>query len=96
MPKAPVRVYNNSLIKNLAERVAQDLREAGWQVTEVGNYSAGVIPTSTVYYRPGTDEQAAARSLASSFGMHAQPRFSGIADASPGLIVIVTKDYQRR
>lgn len=62
----------------------------------MGNYAQGNIATSTVYYRAGTSEQAAARSLASSFGMRAEPRFAGIADASPGLIVILTKDFQRR
>nr|MBA2324062.1 LytR family transcriptional regulator [Pseudonocardiales bacterium] len=46
--------------------------------------------------RPGTSEQAAARALASSFGLRVEPRFEGIKDASPGLIVILTKDYQRR
>jgi hypothetical protein len=94
--KVPVRVYNNSMIKDLAERVAADFRADGWQVTEVGNYPAGVIPNSTVYYRPGTSEQAAAESLATTFGMRAEPRFAGLQDASPGLIAIVTKDYQRR
>ncbi|HTK67409.1 MAG TPA: LytR C-terminal domain-containing protein [Pseudonocardia sp.] len=94
--KAPARVYNNSLIKGLAEQAAADMRDSGWTVTEVGNYSQGNIATSTVYYRPGTSEQAAAKHLASSLGMIAAPRFQGIANASPGLIVIVTKDYQRR
>lgn len=94
--KAPARVYNNSLIKGLADRAADDMRESGWTVTEVGNYPQGNIATSTVFYRPGTSEQAAAKHLASDLGMVAAPRFAGIADASPGLIVIVTKDYQRR
>jgi hypothetical protein len=94
--KAPIRVYNNSLIKDLAERAASDFQDDGWDVTSVGNYPYGIIPTSTVYYRPGTREQAAAEYLASSFGIHAEPRFVGLRDASPGLIVILTKDYQRR
>ncbi|WP_051581041.1 LytR C-terminal domain-containing protein [Pseudonocardia acaciae] len=94
--KAPVRVYNNSLIRELAQHAAADFRASGWKVTDVGNYPSGIIPTSTVYYRPGTEEQAAAQSLANAFGLQAQPRFPGIADADPGLIVIVTKDYQRR
>lgn len=94
--RAPVRVYNNSLIKELAQHAAADFRDSGWKVTDIGNYPYGVIPTSTVYYRPGTEEQAAAQALANSFGLRAEPRFPGIADADPGLIVIVTKDYQRR
>jgi hypothetical protein len=95
--RAPVRVYNNSLIKDLAERAASDFRGDGWSVSSVGNYPYDNIPTSTVYYQPGSSQQrAAARYLASSFGMRAEPRFAGLEAATPGLIVIVTKDYQRR
>jgi hypothetical protein len=91
--RVPVRVYNNSTIQGLATRAAQDFRQAGWPVEEVGNYPHGIIPTSTVYYRPGTDEEAAARALGEQFGLRVQPRFEGLQDASPGLIVIVTNDY---
>lgn len=90
----PVRVYNNSMIKGLAARAADDLRADGWHVTEVGNYSAGTISETTVYYRPGTDEEAVARALAADFGMRVEPRFEGIQDAHPGVIVIVTDNYQ--
>jgi hypothetical protein len=92
----PVRVYNNSTITGLAARAAQDFRADGWQVAQVANYPTGVIATSTVYYRPGTAEQSAASSLASAFGLRVEPRFTGIDDATPGLIVIVTNDYQKR
>ncbi len=90
----PVRVYNNSTIKGLAARAAADLKADGWQVSEVGNYSAGTIPTTTVYYRPGTDEEAAARVIAVDFEMRVEERFAGIQDAEAGVIVIVTNDYQ--
>lgn len=94
--KAPVRVYNNSTISGLAARAADDLRASGWPVEHVANYPSGIIPTSTVYYRAGTDEQAAAAALGGQFGMRVEPRFAGLTEASPGLIVIVTNDYQRR
>jgi hypothetical protein len=94
--RGPVRVYNNSTITGLATRAASEFRADGWQVGQIANYSAGVIPTSTVYYRPGTTEQAAASSMGSDFGLRVEPRFSGIDDATPGLIVIVTNDYQKR
>ncbi|MCW0212608.1 MAG: LytR C-terminal domain-containing protein [Pseudonocardia sp.] len=93
-PMEPLRVYNNSTIPGLAAKAAEDFRRAGWTVTESRNYSEGVIPTSTVYYRPGTGEQASAERLATEFGLRAEPRFAGIQDATPGLIVIVTKDYR--
>jgi hypothetical protein len=92
----PVRVYNNSTVTGLAARAADDFRADGWQVAQVANYPSGIIATSTVYYRPGTAEQTAASSLGSQFGLRVEPRFSGIDDATPGLIVIVTNDYQKR
>ena len=94
--RAPLRVYNNSTITGLAARAAADFRNAGWQVEEVGNYPSGIIPTSTVYYRPGTSEQQAAQALADQFGLRVEPRFSGLDEASPGLIVIATNDYRGR
>jgi hypothetical protein len=89
-----VRVYNNSLIKGLAERAAQDFRNAGWNVADVSNYPQGIIPETTAYFRPGTDEETAAKALAAQFGMRAEPRFDGIQDSSPGVIVIVTNNYK--
>lgn len=91
-----VRVYNNSTITGLAARAAQDFRDAGWSVVEVGNYASGIIPTSTVYYREGTSEQDAAQVMSAEFGLRAENRFPGIRDSSPGLIVIVTNGYGRR
>lgn len=94
--KSPVRVYNNSTIKGLAARAATDFRDQGWTVSAVANYPYGNIPTSTVYYRPGTAEQAGAQAMGKEFGMRVEQRFTGLDDASPGLIVIVTNDYQKR
>jgi hypothetical protein len=93
--RVPLRVYNNSTISGLAERAAADFRNAGWTVEEVANYPDGIIPTSTVYYRPGTGEQAPAQALGDEFGLRVSPRFEGLQDASGGLIVIVTNDYGR-
>ena len=92
--RGEVRVYNNSTIRGLAARAARDLSAAGWTVVEVGNYPWGIIPTTTVYYQEGTDERAGAEAIASEFGMRAEPRFPGIANASPGIIVIVTNNYR--
>jgi LytR cell envelope-related transcriptional attenuator len=89
----PVRVYNNGTIPHLAEQAANDFRSAGYTVPTVGNYSQGIIATSTVYFRPGTAEEAEANALAQAFHMRSLPRFDGIQQADPGVIVIVTNDY---
>lgn len=91
--RMPLRVYNNSTIPGLAARGASDFESAGWTVTDIGGYN-GQIPVSTVYYREGTAEKDAADFLARAFGMRAEPRFEGIRDSSPGVIVILTRDYQ--
>ncbi|MFE2750918.1 LytR C-terminal domain-containing protein [Actinosynnema sp. NPDC059335] len=94
VPKPPVRVYNNSTTQGLAARAQADVEQAGWQVAERGNYSQGTIPTTTVYFRPGTDEEPSARELATVLGARVEPRFDGIQAAHPGIIVIVTNDYR--
>lgn len=91
--RGEVRVYNNSTIRGLAARAAEDLTAAGWTVIEVGNYAQGTIPTTTAYYQEGIDQRDDAEALGAEFGMRVQPRFPGIADAGSGLIVIVTNDY---
>lgn len=91
----PVFVLNNSKIKGLAATAAYDLRAEGWQVTDTGNYSATNVPETTVYFRPGNDEEeAAARELASAFGLAVEPRIDTLANQPAGVIVIVTSDYQ--
>ena len=92
--RGEIRVYNNSTIRGLAARAAQDLSAAGWTVVEIGNYPSGIIPTTTVYFQDGTNQRAGAEAIAAEFGMRVEPRFSGIAQASPGIIVIVTNDYR--
>lgn len=89
----PVRVYNNGTVKGMAQQAATDITSAGFNVTQVGNYSQGIIATTTVYFRPGTDEEAAANALGQPFHMRVMPRFDGIQAADPGLIVIITDDY---
>lgn len=88
-----MRVYNNSMVEGLAHRAADDFRASGYRVVEVGNYSGGRVPVTTIYYRPGTPERAQARIVADRYGARVEPRFPGIRDASPGVIAIVTKNY---
>ncbi|MEV0680909.1 LytR C-terminal domain-containing protein [Actinosynnema sp. NPDC050436] len=91
--KPPVRVYNNSTVVGLAAEASDDIRRAGWEVAETGNYSQGQIPTTTVYYRPGTDEEQSAQQLGQVLKAEVKPRFEGIEQAHAGIIVIVTNNY---
>jgi hypothetical protein len=89
-----VRVYNNSTIKGLAAMAAADIRSAGFNVVQVGSYPGGVISHSTAYYTTLPGEQQIANEIGKDFNIKVMPRFPGIAFASPGVIVIVTKDFQ--
>jgi hypothetical protein len=92
--RAPLRVYNNSLIQGLAAQAKSDFEAAGWTVTAISGYGQGVVEHSTAYFRPGTPEEAAAQELGREFGLRVEPRFPGIAQSSEGVIVIVTQDYK--
>src|SRR5262245_47497701 len=87
----PLRVFNNSTIAKFAAQAANDFKAEGWNVTEVGNYSETNIPTSTAYFRPGdTNEEAAARALATRFNLKVEPRLARFS-YGPGVVVMVTK-----
>lgn len=89
----PVRVLNNSKIRGLAATAEADLKADGWKVVSIGNYSASNLPETTVFFRPGTDEEAAARALAAAFGLEVQPRIDTLASQPAGVLVVVTNDY---
>lgn len=50
---APVRVFNNSNVSGLAAQTAGLLEDEGFTVSETGNYSDGVIESTSVYYGTG-------------------------------------------
>ena len=93
-----VRVYNNSTISGLAARRRRRLprrrldgRRGGQLPVVVGHH-----PDQHRLLPPRNREQGSAERIGSEFGLRAAPAFAGLNDASPGLIVIVTNDYQKR
>src|SRR5439155_11561801 len=73
--QVPVRVFNNSFNKGAAAAAANDFRDDGWNVVEVGNYSESNIPTTTAYFRQGNaEEEAAANALAKKCALKVAPR----------------------
>lgn len=90
--RTPVRIYNNSTVDGLAASTADRLRDEGWNITDVRNYDSGLIPQSTIYYGSTPGEKQAAEKLGQEMGFPAAPRFDGIVDAPPGVIVILTGD----
>ena len=90
--RVPVRVYNNSTVDGLAATTADQLRAEGWTVTDALNYDSGQVPQSAVYYGTAPGEREAAEKVAQELGFAAEPRFEGILDAPPGVIVILAGD----
>lgn len=85
-----VRVLNNSTITGQAAKTGAQLKTSGWNVTAMENYKSSQVPESAVYYSESAPaEKAAATAIAQELGIQAKPRFSGIANAAPGVIVIM-------
>jgi LytR cell envelope-related transcriptional attenuator len=90
----PVIALNNSTIKNLAETAGSDFRAAGFDVAQTGNYAYTTIPASTVYYTPSiAGQQVVAQALAQQFGMQLAVRTPDFAGYPPGVVAVVTKDF---
>lgn len=62
-----VAVYNAGAAAGSAVTKATDLENAGWTVSETGNWAGTVPSSSTVYYRSGSEQQA--RAIAQAAGI---------------------------
>jgi hypothetical protein len=87
--KSDVRVFNISEQAGLAGNTADRLREAGWNVTEIGNLELPEVTQTTVYFSDAEGEQDAARSVADVLGAVVEPRIPDVAEQPPGVIVVV-------
>jgi hypothetical protein len=94
-PRAPLTVLNNTTRAHLAEQAAEEFRQGGWQVVQVGNYT-GTIPVTTVYYTPGSaTEERAAEALAAQFiGIsRVLSRYDGLPASVHGVVVVLAPDW---
>lgn len=87
--KPALTVFADGQQRDLANRAAQALRRAGWQVAVVDTLG-GRFRSTTVYYPPG--DEATARALAAAFPaiQRVLPRFAALPGR--GLTVVVTDD----
>ncbi len=88
--QAEVRVYNISDKEGIAARAADQLKAAGFEVTDVGNLPVVDVPATTVYYTDADGEQATADAVGQELGAPVEQRIPAIADQPPGVIVLVT------
>ena len=88
--KADVRVYNISSDEGAAGRAADRLKQAGWNVTDVGNLSLTDVNQTTVFFSDADGEQQAADQVGQLLQAPVQARVPTLADQPPGVIVAVT------
>lgn len=94
--EVPVHALNNSTVQGLANRVAGDLKNKGWNLAEVGNFPNEILPESTVFYAPGNAlEEQAANEIATSLGIKAAPRIDALKSTPPGVIVVIAEDLNK-
>lgn len=87
--KSDVRVFNISEQAGLAGHTADRLREAGWNVVEVGNLELPEVGQTTVYFSDAEGEQDSAHGVAEVLGAAVEPRTPDVAEQPPGVIVVV-------
>lgn len=88
--KADVRVYNTSETAGAAENTANQLREAGWNVTETGNLTIEGLTATTVYFSDAPGEQESADQVGEVLQAPVEPRAPELAEQPPGVVVAVT------
>jgi len=88
--KAEVRVYNTSETAGAAENTANQLREAGWNVTETGNLTIEGLTATTVYFSDAPGERKSADEVGQLLSAPVEPRAPELAEQPPGVVVAVT------
>jgi LytR cell envelope-related transcriptional attenuator len=88
--KADVRVYNISETQGAAENTANQLRDAGWNVTETGNLTLEGVTATTVYFSDAPGEKESADEVGKVLQAPVEPRLPELAEQPPGVIVAVT------
>jgi hypothetical protein len=88
--KAEVRVYNLSATQGAAENTANQLRGAGWNVTETGNLTLDGVTVNTVYFGEAPGERESADVVGQLLQAPVEPRAPSLTAQPPGVIVAVT------
>ncbi|MDI3312883.1 MAG: LytR C-terminal domain-containing protein [Mycobacterium sp.] len=89
--QAAVRVYNISGQDGVAGRTANELKAAGFNVTDIGNLSLPDVSVTTVYFTNADSERATAEAVGQRLGAAVEPRIPEVADQPPGVIVVVAR-----
>jgi hypothetical protein len=87
--KADVRVYNISSQSGIASKAADQIKQGGYNVTDVGNLTLPKVSTTTVYFGSAAGEQETAEAVGKLLKAPVAPRTPEVSDQPPGVIVVV-------
>lgn len=89
---ATVRVYGSPDEEDAANRTADVLRGADWNVTAVESLTVPDVTATTVYFGDTPGEREAAEAVAELLRASVQPRTPDLAEQPPGVIVVVATE----
>ncbi len=87
--KADVRVYNISNQKGIATKAADQIKQGGYNVTEIGNLTLPKVSATTVYFGSAAGEQETAEAVGKLLKAPVAARTPDVSDQPPGVIVVV-------
>jgi hypothetical protein len=87
--KADVRVYNISSQAGIASKTADQIKQGGYNVTDVGNLTLPKVSATTVYFGSAAGEQETAEAIGKLLKAPVAPRTPDVSDQPPGVIVVV-------
>ena len=88
--KADVRVYNISSQAGIASKTADQIKQGGYNVTDVGNLTLPKVSATTVYFGSAAGEQETAEAIGKILKAPVAPRTPEVSDQPPGVIVVVS------
>ena len=87
--KSDIRVYNISSQHGIAGRTADQLKQGGYNVTEIGNLTLPKVSATTVYFGSAAGEQETAEAIGKLLKAPVAARTPDVSDQPPGVIVVV-------
>jgi LytR cell envelope-related transcriptional attenuator len=87
--KADVRVYNISSQSGIASKAADQIKQGGYNVTEIGNLTLPKVSATTVYFGSAAGEQETAEAVGKLLKAPVAARTPDVSNQPPGVIVVV-------
>jgi LytR cell envelope-related transcriptional attenuator len=87
--KSDVRVYNISSQSGVAGKAADQIKQGGYNVTDISNLTLPDVSKTTVYFGSADGEHETADAVGKLLKAPVLPRTPAVAGQPPGVIVVV-------